>query len=397
MKADTMHERQQYYGFYYFMGILLDIKEAQDQLVATMPGIPEGFEIVLNHVEDIEGDSFRSQGGPLDGSTVTFTRNADGAVVGLNAGPFQLAKIDQETLDALPITPYWPAPELELTPAKRASFDALLQSCLARGDGDWISYDLPYPKHEFVQYVSQQDIVIFHGSNNHEITTFKPVRTSMELHDESGRGNLQAIYGTHEGLWSMFFGIVDRPRLRGSIRNGVQYFQNRQGEKLSVYTFSINQEQLAERPFTTGALYFLPRETFVRLKLTEESYANEWASEKPVQPYAKLLIEPEDFPFLAQIGGHDDGELLRLQRVSEAIQAAATAATLQGDRMEIRLPATVAMLDQAREYVALQKSIMPAAKFEITEGGDDLTLVITALPPAVQQLFQKSYADLLSV
>jgi len=388
-----MHERQHYFGFYYFMGILLAIKEVQGQLVATMPGIPEGFEVVLTWLEE---DSFRMQGGPLDRSTVTFTRNAAGMVVGLNAGPFKLAKIGEETLATLSITPYLPAPELNLTPAKRASFEALLQSCLARGDGDWIAYDLPYPKYEFVQYVSQQDIVIFHGSNNLEISRFEPMRTSMELNDESGRGNMHAIYGTHEGLWSMFFGIVDRPRLRGSIRNGVQYFQNRQGQTLSVYSFSINQEQLDERPYTTGALYFLPRETFVRLKLTEESYANEWASEKPLQPYAKLLIEPEDFPFLEQIGGHDDGELLQLQRLSEAIQAAAIAATMAGDRIEISLPATAAQLAQLREYVALQERLMPAAKFEIKEGDDLLTLVITALPPAVQQLFQKSYVTLLS-
>lgn len=394
MKANTMQERQQYFGFYYFMGILLEIKEVQDQLVAVMPSIPEGFEILLNSTE---ADSFRLQGGPLDGSTATFTRNTDGEVVGLNAGPFQLAKIGEETLATLFVTAYLPAPELDLTPAKRASFDSLLQSCLARGDGDWITYNLPYPKYEFVQYVSQQDVVIFHGSNNLEITRFEPMRTSMELRDESGRGNMQAIYGTHEGLWSMFFGVVDRPRLRGSIRNGVQYFQNRQGQTLTVYTFSINQEQLDERPFTTGALYFLPRETFVRLKLTEDSYANEWASEKPLQPYAKLLIEPEDFPFLEQIGGHDDGELLHLQSLSEAIQAAATAATMEGDRIEITLPAAVALQDQLREYVALQEELMPAAKFEIKESGDVLTLVIAALPPAVQQLFQKSYAALLTV
>lgn len=390
---DNMQNQQQYCGTYYFMGILLTIKKMEDQLVAAMPGVPDGFEIVLTA---IEGDSFRLQGGPLDGSTATFTRNADGVVVGLKAGPFTLAKIDEETVETLPVTTYLLAPELELTPEKRASFDALLQSCLTEADGDWITYTLPYPKHEFVQYVSQQDRIIFHGSNDHTITTFKPMRTSMELHDESGRGNLHAIYGTHEGLWSMFFGVVDRARLKGSIRNGVQYFQNRAGETIAVYNFSINREQLVEQPFTTGALYFLPRDTFVRLKLTEESYANEWASEESVQPYAKLLIEPEDFPFLAQISGHDDSELLRLETLTQTIRQAATAATLQDGRLELTLPTDDTLLAQLREYVSLQESIMPAATFAIVEGGDTLRLVITSLPPAVQQIVQKQYEALLT-
>ncbi len=46
----------------------------------------------------------------------------------------------------------------------------------------------------------------------------------------------------------MFFAVVDRSRLRGSIRNGVVYLQNEAGEALAVYNFSLNQDQLAKRP-----------------------------------------------------------------------------------------------------------------------------------------------------
>ena len=63
-----------------------------------------------------------------------------------------------------------------------------------------------------------------------EIDEFQPARKSMELYDETGRGNLQAVYGTHDGLWAMFFAIIDRPNLQGSIRNGVTYFKNQAGE-----------------------------------------------------------------------------------------------------------------------------------------------------------------------
>ncbi len=243
--------------------------------------------------------------------------------------------------------------------------------------------------------MTAQDAVIFHGSNNTGIAAFEPVRKSFELMDESGRGNLQAVYGTHDGLWSMFFAVVDRKRLKGSIRNGVVYFHNQSGEQLSVYHFSINREQLDERPYTRGALYFLPRETFFRLKLTEEAYANEWASEHPVRPYAKLSVEPEDFPFLDQIGGHDDSDLVRMGEISEALRASATAARLEGDRFEIRLPRDAGVLGQLDEYTGLQKVMLPSIHLQVQETAGGVALVFTALPPALRQVMRDEYAELL--
>ena len=257
-----------------------------------------------------------------------------------------------------------------------------------------MDYDLPYPKYEFIQYLNTQDAVIFHGSNNTGIETFSPVRTSMELFDKSGRGNLQAVYGTHDGLWSMFFAIVNRKQLRGSIRNGVMNFHNRAGETLSVYNFSINQDQLAEQPWCEGALYLLPRSTFVRTKLSEETYSNEWVSEEAVKPIAKLSLQPEDFPFLKQIGGHDDGELIRSGELAQNIREAALSAALKDDHFMVRLP--IEMESQLEEYVELQHKYMPAARFAISVSDDAIVLEISALPPAVRQMIAKEYADLLN-
>jgi hypothetical protein len=246
-----------------------------------------------------------------------------------------------------------------------------------------------------VQFVTAQDIFIFHGSNNTEITTFEPVRKSMELRDATGRGNLQAVYGTHDGLWAMFFAIVDRARLKGSIRNGVTYFHNRAGERLSAYNFSINQDYLDQHPYTDGALYLLPRQTFVRLRLTEQAYANEWASEQPVRPHAKLRVGPQDFPFLDQISGHDDSQLVRAGAIGDDIRAAATAASLEGDRFEVTLPPDAPVVEQLNEYVSSQQEIVPSAQFEVVRTANAVRLVITSLPPAVQQLIKDDYGDLL--
>ena len=372
------------------MGLVLDTRPMDGELVAAVPGVPAGYEI---RMEPVGPDRFRLRGGPMNGAVVNFVRSESGEVTAVRAGTFELAKVPPEKAADLPVTARLTAPASELTPEKETAFAALLARLMERRDGGWVGYDLPYPKHEFVQFLMAQDLFIFHGSNNLEIETFAPVRKSMEMFDASGRGNLQAVYGTHDGLWSMFFAVVDRPRLRGSIRNGVMDFQNRAGERLSVYNFSINQDQLPEKPWCEGALYLLPRDTFVRTKLTEETYANEWVSEQAVRPVAKLRLQPEDFPFLAQIGGHDDSALIRSGELGRAIRSAALNAALAGDTFTVRLPAEMGA--QLEEYVEFQRTITPAATYTLSTTEGALVLEIASLPPAVRQLLSEEYKDLL--
>jgi len=382
-----------YFGTYYFMGLVLQVfEENKGHLVATMPGVPAGYEVLL---EPAGEDQFRNIGGPIDGSTLTFLRNAVGEVIGMQVGTYELSKISPDDLKTLPVVERLPEPTTEFAFEKCTHFKSLLQTSLEQVDGGWIDYDLPYPKYEFVQYITAQDQIIFHGSNNQDIVDFQPIRKSMELRDETGRGNIQGVYGTHDGIWAMFFAIVDRSKLKGSIRNGVMYFQNQAGEQISVYNFSINQEQLEERPYTEGALYLLPRDTFTRLMLTSDSYANEWASEQPVKAIAKLRIRPEDFPFLEQISGHDDSELLRLGVISEQIRNSAVAATIEGSCFEITLPRDAEVISDLDEYIGMQRMLMPAAKFELREHPETIKLTISSLPPAVQQMLQDRYLELL--
>jgi hypothetical protein len=375
------------------MGLVLDVQSDGDQLISGMPGVPAGYEVLL---EPIRADHFRAIGGPIDGSPIQFVRDPGRQVTSMKVGTYDLSKISPETLATLPIVERLLPPEFELTAEKQTQFNILHQIILKQANGGWIDYDLAYPKHEFVQYVTAQDQIIFHGSNNTEIVEFQPIRKSMELRDETGRGNVQGIYGTHDGLWSMFFAIVDRQRLQGSIHNGVMYFQNRTtGDQIAAYNFSINQEQRDERPYTDGALYFLPRESFTRLQLTPESYANEWVSEQPVKPYAKLHLQPQDFPFLDQIGGHNDSDLIRQNTMSRQIQEAAIAAVLDDDCFEVTLPKDAEITGALDEYLELQRVMMPTAQFEAQKLDDSVKLIITNLPPAVQQMISDQYQELL--
>ena len=374
------------------MGFVLEVQEHEGRLAARVPGVPAGYEIWL---EGSGGERFRMYGGPVDGSTAEFIRVDDGVVTGLRVGRFELAKVPPENVASLAVTERLTAPALVLTPQKQADFEQLLDGILNNLDGMGIVYELPYPKYEFVQFVMARDVFIFHGSNSREIEVFSPVRSSVELFDRGGTGNLQAVYGTHDGLWAMFFAVVNRKQLKGSIRNGVMYMHNRAGEALAVYNFSINQDQLAEQPWTEGGLYFLPREAFERQKMTEESYANEWACYESVKPAARLDVKPEDFPFLSQIGGHDDGFLIRLEKLTKTVREAALSANQEGARFSVTLPNRAELAQALAELMEAQRVVIPSAQFRLEESAAELTEVIDNLPPAYQQVFGESYADLI--
>ena len=89
------------------------------------------------------------------------------------------------------------------------------------------------------------------------------------------------MYGTHDGLWPLFFAIVDRQRISGSIRNGVAYFYNEDGDSVATYNFSINEKWLPEQPWRTGTLYILPRDTFHRLETVPASIPTSGPASSP--------------------------------------------------------------------------------------------------------------------
>ena len=386
-----------YIGFYAMYGFQMNVLEIEGQLMAAVPGVPVGYEMILEQIPpgDKGVDRFRIKGGPVDGSIAEFMPGEGGKIQALVVDGFELARMSADQAAKQTIIERLTAPPLWLPPEKQAAFQALLDEILAHPHGRAVTYPLPYPKYEFVQYLMTQDVFIFHGSNNRAIKHFSPTRTSVELYDRRGVGNQQAVFGTHDALWAMFFAVVDRSRLRGSIRNGVMYFHNRVGEQLAVYNFSINQEQLSEQPWTAGALYFLPRALFKRQMLSENAYSNEWTCPSEVKPIARLDVEPKDFPFLGQIGGHDDGVLLRNEVLAKTIREAALTANLSGNRFTLTLPAEPDLAQALTEWIEIQKMLIPAAQFEVIEVAAGLEMTILNLPPAYQQVYGEAYRELL--
>jgi hypothetical protein len=218
----------------------------------------------------------------------------------------------------LSLPDYWlTRPTASSDPEAQAAFNELLDAALGAGECPTIPYTLPYPKWQFLCHLADQHEIALHGSGSASIARFEP-RQSNDLGEF---GNQKAIYAASDGLWAMFFAIIDRARI-GSITNACVRLVDEQGSTHGpFYVFSVSQTALPNQPWRTGWVYLLPRATFITQSPfafgSHQVHVAQLASFLEVQPLAKLEVGPEDFPFLGQIRGHDDN---RLQEYAHALQ-----------------------------------------------------------------------------
>jgi hypothetical protein len=217
---------------------------------------------------------------------------------------------------------YWlTRPSVNFDERTQSAFDQLLNTAFSIGGCPNIQFTLPWPKWQFLCHVADHHDIALHGSGNLHITLFEP-RQSNDLNDF---GNQKAVYAASDGLWAMFFAIVDRDRFALSVTNACVRLADETGTLHGpYYVFSVSQSALPNQPWRTGAVYLLPRSTFTPqppMALgSNQVHIAQLASLAPVQPLAKLTVTPADFPFLKQIRGHDDQ---RLQEYATALQTGA--------------------------------------------------------------------------
>ena len=213
---------------------------------------------------------------------------------------------------------YLRRPPTELTPALVADFDALLARAVADGPSTPIDYTLAAPKWQFLCYLADHKHIVMHGSGETGITEFEP----RQSNDVGEFGNRKAIYAASDGLWPMYFAILNRGPVVRSLINACFRFCEADGAGDTLgepyYFFSINTIDPVgpdQQPFRNGMIYLLPNDTFEH-QAREEAYGTtieiaQWASPVPVTPLACLAVEPADFPLLDQIRRHDIGEVSR--------------------------------------------------------------------------------------
>ncbi len=204
-----------------------------------------------------------------------------------------------------------PQPLCDLPPEKRAAFDALID---ATPPGSFVDYRLDFPRWQFLTYLCSTRSLVLHGSQNPGIGIIEPRKAS----DVRAYSAQEAIYATTDGIWVIYYAIIDRQKFSPlSLFNSCLYITPSPGQALGpLYFFSITHAALVQRPWCDGAVYILSRETFEQepshQMMGAEITFPHWISPLPAAPVAKLHVGPEDFPFLAQVHGHDDALLSQL-------------------------------------------------------------------------------------
>ena len=192
-----------------------------------------------------------------------------------------------------------------------AAFETLFDRAVSAGPNTLIEYDLPWPRWQFVCHIVESRQLIAHGSQNGTIEQFEP----RQAHDAHPFGNREAVYGASDGLWSMYYAILDRATHPMLLVNSAMRVELEDASLSDpFYFFSISRPALDARAFRPGTLYFLPGDSFEAMPplsvAGQRVHIPQWASLEAVAPLARIAIEPEDFPFLDQIRGHDDAFVL---------------------------------------------------------------------------------------
>jgi hypothetical protein len=222
--------------------------------------------------------------------------------------PEQENRAAQQPAPALPA--YWlTLPAVDHDEATIAEFDKVLSSALAAGPGNPIPYSLGAPKWEFLHYAVTRGDLVLHGSADPEIQVFEP-RKADDLREF---GNQAAVYAASDGIWPIFFAIIDRSYSAFLLNASIRILEL---PGATAWFFSITQSALDNQPWCDGTVYVLPRSGFVDDDVLElgglHIQPSQVASSSPVHPLAKLQVTPADFPFLQQVRGHDD-EVVQLR------------------------------------------------------------------------------------
>lgn len=204
-----------------------------------------------------------------------------------------------------------PRPRFDKTPEMMAACEDLFA---ATSTGDIVDYCIPFPKWQFLSYICETKNLVLHGSQNLELEVVEP----RQANDIKAFSNQTAIYATTDGIWVLYFAILDRRKYPDMTLFNSCLQARILPEQLSepLYFFSITHSVLLQKPWCTGAVYILPRKAFTQESAQQvqgtEIIFPHWIGSKPTRPIAKLIVEPDDFPFLDQIHGHNNERLLRM-------------------------------------------------------------------------------------
>jgi HEAT repeat protein len=204
-----------------------------------------------------------------------------------------LARIDGRPLER-PVDPddFYPQVPIEWTDAKRGAFERLFNTIAATDGVTNVDYDLPYPKYEFLRYLSDTRRLMLHGSDRSDLELLKPLRNSSDVSDW---GNVSGVYAERDPIRPIYFAVVDRHRSFGLINgcfavadDGSIDSRFEDVGRPRHFRLSVGFPAVGEPIWREGSVYALPGETF--------EFWEEWTSRVPVRPVFRLAVSSDDLP-----------------------------------------------------------------------------------------------------
>ena len=185
--------------------------------------------------------------------------------------------------------------------AHQQAFDILLDTALAGDPRRPISYNLAYPKADFLNYICDWRGFVLHGSPVHDLEILQPIRMG---HDNNEFGNRRQIFCSPDAMWAMWFAILDKSKFNqtrnGSVRVGSGH------SRVKYYHFELPSACRENHPFTEGMMYIARAQDFPDKRPYPildwfDAEIEEWGSTLPVTPLARIRVSPRDFLYLNRV------------------------------------------------------------------------------------------------
>jgi hypothetical protein len=194
------------------------------------------------------------------------------------------------------------APE-ELDAQMSTLFAEFTAESIDRRDGESGIVTPPGAAAVYLRHLARERAVLFHGSKRGPLAELRPERESGDTREF---GRQQAVYASHDPLWSMFFAVVNRDAAR-SIRNGSVASVASLDRRRYFLSVGISDQDV---PLATpGWLYVVPAHGFVREPpLGGMLDTGQWVSRNAVRPIAAIAVAPEDFPLRHVMRRHEPNE-----------------------------------------------------------------------------------------
>ena len=191
---------------------------------------------------------------------------------------------------------------------QREAYDRLWKQSQLQGANPFINYNLPYPKIDFLNYLCDHGGslvsggIVAHGSNQGDHSLLEPVRKSQDVTEF---GNRQQIFATPDAIYATWFAILDKDSYR-STKNACMRVGPQDKNWVKLYYYYLRREDAAVLPYKMGYIYLcraldFPSRRRDKLYTALGLEVEEYGSAQPVNPLARITVEPAVFPYLDKV------------------------------------------------------------------------------------------------